>query len=81
MWPSKRTDLSRVNTLKAISLNKIGSLLVLLAVGIVSAGILVSIEYVYYKKRTVSWKKQTELEKNRRNSRKSQVDEMESKNG
>ena len=62
-------------------MNKIGSLLVLLAVGIVSAGILVSIEYVYCKKRTVSWKKQTELEKSRRSSRKSQVDEMESKNG
>ena len=53
----------------------------MLAVGIVSAGILVSVEYVYCKKRTVSWKKQTELEKSRRSSRKSQVDEMESKNG
>ena len=65
-------------------MNKIGSLLVLLAVGICSAGILCSIEYVYSriycKKRTVSWKKKTELEKSRTASRKSQVDETESEN-
>ena len=61
-------------------MNKIGSLLVLLAVGIGSAGILFSIEYVYCKKRTVSWKKKTELEKSRTGSRKSQVDETESAN-
>ena len=61
-------------------MNKIGSLLVLLAVGICSAGILCSIEYVYCKKRTVSWKKKTELEKSRTGSRKSQVDETESAN-
>ena len=61
-------------------MNKIGSLLVLLAVGIGSAGILFSIEYVYCKKRTVSLKKKTELEKNISGSRMSQVDEMESEN-
>ena len=61
-------------------MNKIGSLLVLLAVGIGSAGILFSIEYVYCKKRTVSLKKKTELEKNINGSRMSQVDETESKN-
>ena len=61
-------------------MNKIGSLLVLLAVGIGSAGILFSIEYVYYRKRTVSWKKKTGLEKSRMGSIKSQVDETESEN-
>ena len=61
-------------------MNKIGSLLVLLAVGICSAVILCSIEYVYCKKRTVSWKKKTGLEKSRMGSIKSQVDETESAN-
>ena len=61
-------------------MNKIGSLLVLLAVGIGSAGILFSIEYVYCKKRTVSWKKKKELEKSRTVSIKSQVEETESEN-
>ena len=56
-------------------MNKIGSLLVLLAVGICSAGILFSIE-----KMTVSWKKKTELEKRRRGSRNYQVEETESEN-
>ena len=52
----------------------------MLAVGIGSAGILFSIEYVYFKKRTVSWKKKTELEKNRTGSRMPQVYETESEN-
>ena len=56
-------------------MNKIGSLIVLLAVEIGSAGNLFSIE-----KMTVSWKKKTELEKRRRGSRNYQVEETESEN-